>query len=128
MSRQIIATTAAPQAIGTYSQAVKIGQTVYLSGQIALNPVDMTLNNADMGTEINQVFQNLKAVAQASGGDLADIAKLSIFLTDLSHFALVNEIMSRYFCLPYPARAVVGVASLPKNARVEMDAIMVLAS
>jgi reactive intermediate/imine deaminase len=126
MSREIISTTNAPQAIGTYSQAVKIGQTVYLSGQIPLVPEKMELVEGDMRAQITQVFDNLGAVATAAGGSLADIVKLNIYLTDLSHFPLVNEIMAKYFKEPYPARAAVGVASLPKGAQVEMDAVMVL--
>ena len=124
--RTTIQTDSAPEAIGTYSQAIKVGGTVYLSGQIPLVPDTMELVVGDMETQIKQVFENLKAVAEAAGGGLADIAKLNIFLTDLSHFALVNEVMSGYFDQPYPARAAVGVASLPKNVPVEMDAIMVL--
>ncbi len=126
MTREIIHTDAAPAAIGTYSQAVKCGNTVYLSGQIPLDPVSMTLLNASIEDEIHQVFKNLSAVAQASGGSLADIAKLNVFLTDLAHFAKVNEIMGQYFKPPYPARAAIGVASLPKGARVEADGILVL--
>jgi reactive intermediate/imine deaminase len=128
MSRQrtIIQTDSAPKAIGTYSQAVKVGDTVYLSGQIPLVPDTMELNDGDMEAQIKQVFENLKAVAEAADGSLADITKLNIFLTDLSHFALVNEVMANYFNEPYPARAAVGVASLPKDVPVEMDAIMVL--
>jgi len=126
MSREIISTKNAPQAIGTYSQAVKIGQTVYLSGQIPLVPAKMELVDGDMRAQITQVFDNLSAVANAAGGSLADIAKLNIYLTDLAHFPLVNEIMATYFSDPYPARAAVGVASLPKGAQVEMDAVMVL--
>jgi len=125
--REAIHTDAAPDAIGTYSQAIKVGETVYLSGQIPLVPETMEIADADMATQIRQVFDNLQAVAVAAGGSLADIAKLNIFLTDLSHFALVNEIMADYFQQPYPARAAVGVASLPKGVPVEMDAIMVLA-
>jgi reactive intermediate/imine deaminase len=124
--RTIIQTDSAPKAIGTYSQAVKVGSTVYLSGQIPLVPSTMELNDGDMKAQITQVFENLKAVAEAAGGSLDDISKLNIFLTDLSHFALVNEVMAGYFNEPYPARAAVGVASLPKNVPVEMDAIMVL--
>jgi len=124
MSRKIIQTNDAPKAIGTYSQAVKTGNTVYLSGQIPLDPVSMTLVEGDMRAQITRVFDNLNAVAKAAGGDLSDIVKLNIFLTDLGHFALVNEIMAQYFQEPYPARAAVGVASLPKDAQVEMDAIM----
>ena len=124
--RSIIQTDSAPEAIGTYSQAVKIGNTVYLSGQIPLDPSTMELVSGSMEAQIKQVFENLKAVAEAAEGSLADIAKLNIFLTDLTHFALVNEIMANYFEQPYPARAAVGVASLPKNVSVEMDAIMVI--
>ncbi len=126
MSREIIQTDLAPQAIGTYSQAVKTGNTVYLSGQIPLQPETMEMVSGDMGEQIHRVFKNLTAVAEAAGGSLADIAKLNIFLTDLGNFPLVNEIMAEYFSQPYPARAAVGVASLPKDAGVEMDAIMVL--
>jgi reactive intermediate/imine deaminase len=126
MSKQIIQTSDAPEAIGTYSQAVKSGNTVYLSGQIPLDPSTMTLVDGDMSAQIARVFDNLQAVARAAGGDLSDIVKLNIFLSDLGHFALVNEIMAQYFQQPYPARAAVGVASLPKGAQVEMDAIMVV--
>lgn len=126
MKRQIIHTADAPQAIGTYSQAVKVGGTVYLSGQIPLDPKSMSLVDGNMEAQIVRVFENLRAVAKAAGGDLADIAKLNIFLTDLGHFPLVNEVMGRYFDQPYPARAAIGVASLPKGAQVEMDAIMAL--
>jgi len=126
MQRDIIKTDKAPQAIGTYSQAVRSGNTVYLSGQIPLDPASMEMVEGDMAAQITRVFDNLSAVAGAAGGSLADIAKLNIFLTDLSHFASVNEIMARYFSEPYPARAAVGVASLPRGAGVEMDAVMVL--
>ncbi len=124
--REIIQTDKAPAAIGTYSQAVRNGDTVYLSGQIPLQPETMELVEGDMAAQIRRVFDNLQAVAEAAGGSLADIAKLNIYLTDLSHFALVNEIMASYFQQPYPARAAVGVAALPKGAQVEMDAIMAL--
>ncbi|MDT8385204.1 MAG: RidA family protein [Gammaproteobacteria bacterium] len=124
--RTVIQTDAAPAAIGTYSQAIKVGDTVYLSGQIPLRADTMEVVEGDMAAQVRQVFDNLQAVARAAGGDLADIVKLNIFLTDLSHFALVNEVMADYFQPPYPARAAVGVASLPKNVPVEMDAIMVL--
>ncbi|MDZ7661731.1 RidA family protein [Thiohalophilus sp.] len=127
MSREIIQTDHAPQAIGPYSQAVKVDNTVYLSGQIPLIPESMELVTGDINAQIRRVFDNLGAVCQAAGGSLNDIAKLNIFLTDLSHFPTVNEIMSEYFSEPYPARAAIGVASLPKGAEVEMDAIMVLA-
>jgi len=126
IKREAIHTDAAPDAIGTYSQAMKVGNTVYLSGQIPLVPETMQVLDGNMEAQIRQVFDNLQAVAAAAGGSLADIAKLNIFLTDLSHFALVNEVMAEYFQQPYPARAAVGVASLPKAVAVEMDAIMVL--
>jgi reactive intermediate/imine deaminase len=126
MSRTIIQTEKAPQAIGTYSQAVKCGGTVYLSGQIPLDPASMQLVGGDMAAQIRRVFDNLAAVAEAAGGSLKDVAKLNVFLPDLGHFALVNEIMAEYFSEPYPARAAVGVASLPKGAQVEMDAVMEL--
>jgi len=126
MTKQIIHTDKAPQAIGTYSQAVKVDRTVYLSGQIPLVPETMTIIDGDISAQITQVFDNLKAVAEAAGGDFSDIVKLNVFLTDLSHFPIVNEIMGRYFQAPYPARAAIGVAALPKAAKVEMDAIMVL--
>jgi len=124
--REIISTDQAPQAIGTYSQAVKCGSTVYLSGQIPLDPATMELVDGDMEASIVRVFENLKAVCQAAGGSMQDIAKLNIFLIDLSHFALVNEVMARYFLQPYPARAAVAVAALPKGAQVEMDGVMEL--
>lgn len=127
MSREIISTDRAPQAIGTYSQAVKLGKTVYLSGQIPLDPQTMELVEGDMKAQIVRVFDNLAAVAAAAGGSLADVAKLNVFLTDLSHFPLVNEVMAQYFSEPYPARAAIGVAALPKAAQVEMDAVMELA-
>lgn len=126
MSRQIIHTDHAPAAIGAYSQAVRCGNTVYLSGQIPLDPKSMTMLNASIEDEIHQVFRNLGAVAQAAGGTLNHVAKLNVFLTDLAHFAKVNEIMAQYFQKPYPARAAIGVASLPKGARMEADAILVL--
>ena len=124
--KEIIHTHNAPQAIGTYSQAVKVGQTVYLSGQIPLVPATMTVIDGDISAQITQVFDNLKAVAEAAGGELSDIVKLNIFLTDLANFPLVNEIMGQYFQEPYPARAAIGVAALPKNVGVEMDGIMQL--
>jgi reactive intermediate/imine deaminase len=126
MDKQIIHTDQAPRAIGTYSQAVRVGDTVYLSGQIPLLPATMELVGNDTEAQIRQVFDNLRAVARAAGGDLADLVKLNIYLTDLSHFPLVNQVMADYFNEPYPARAAVGVASLPKAAQVEMDAIMVV--
>ncbi len=128
MSKTIVQTEHAPQAIGTYSQAIKVGNTVYLSGQIPLDPATMTLVDGDIATQIRRVFDNLDAVARAAGGRLADIVKLNVFLTDLAHFPVVNEIMAEYFQQPYPARAAIGVAQLPKDAAVEMDAIMVLNS
>jgi len=126
MSREIIKTTAAPDAIGTYSQAVRVGQTVYLSGQIALDPASMELVAGDIRQQITQVFDNLQAVAQAAGGDLGALVKLNVFLTDLGHFPVVNEIMAQYLQAPYPARAVVEVSALPRGAAVEIDAIMQL--
>ena len=126
MSREIISTTDAPQAIGTYSQAVKMGGTVYVSGQIPLVPETMEMVEGGIDKEIRRVFDNLAAVANAAGGDLSDIAKLNIFLIDLGNFSLVNEIMSEYFTEPYPARAALGVASLPRGAGVEMDGVMEL--
>ena len=128
MSREIIQTERAPQAIGTYSQAVRCGNTVYLSGQIPLLPDTMELLEGDMQAQIRQVFDNLSAVAEAAGGSLADVAKLNVFLLDLGHFAIVNEVMAEYFTPPYPARAAVGVAALPRGSQVEMDAVMELGS
>jgi len=125
MSKQIIATDQAPQAIGTYSQAVRAGNTVYLSGQIGLDPASMIMVEG-IEAQVHRVFSNLKAVTEASGGSLADVVKLNIFLTDLGNFALVNTIMAEYFSQPYPARAAVGVASLPRGALVEADGVMVL--
>lgn len=126
MTRTTIQTTQAPQAIGTYSQAVRVGDTVYLSGQIALHPASMQMVQDSIEVEIHQVFQNMRAVCEAAGGSLNDIAKLNVYLTDLANFAAVNSIMAEYFHQPYPARAAVGVASLPRGARVEADGIMVL--
>lgn len=123
--KSIITSPNAPAAIGTYSQAVKVGNTVYLSGQIPLDPATMQLVDG-IENQIKRVFDNLSAVAQASGGTLNDLVKLNIFLTDLSHFAKVNEIMATYFQAPYPARAAIGVAALPRGSQVEMDGIMVL--
>ena len=125
-NKSIIQTDQAPEAIGTYSQAVKVGDTIYLSGQIPLDPETMTLVGGEIEKQIIRVFENLKAVCEAAGGSLQNIVKLNIFLTDLSHFTSVNEVMATYFQTPYPARAAVGVAALPKGAEVEMDAIMVL--
>ncbi len=126
MSKRIIVTDQAPQAIGTYSQAVQAGNTVYLSGQIGLDPRNMQLVDG-IEAQIHQVFGNLRAVCEAAGGNFGDIVKINIFLTDLGHFAKVNEIMAQYFSQPYPARAAVGVASLPRGALVEADAVLVLA-
>ena len=125
MARKIISTTAAPAAIGTYSQAVRVGDTVYLSGQIGLDPVSMDLVEG-IDVQIVRVFDNLKAVAEASGGSLADAVKLNVYLTDLAHFAKVNEVMKSYFAEPFPARAAVGVAALPRNGLVEADAVLVI--
>lgn len=125
--KQIIVTSNAPAAIGTYSQAVRCGDTVYLSGQIGLDPATMTLVDG-IEAQIHRVFSNLHAVATAAGGSLTDIVKLNVFLTDLGHFAKVNEIMAHYFQQPYPARAAVGVASLPRGALVEADGVMVLSA
>ena len=124
MSKQIISTPAAPAAIGTYSQAVKVGNTVYLSGQIGLDPASMQLVEG-IEAQARRVFDNLKAVIEAAGGSMSDIVKLNVFLLDLSNFALVNSIMAEYFTQPYPARAAVGVASLPRGALIEADAILV---
>lgn len=126
MTREIIQTDRAPQAIGTYSQAVRSGNTVYLSGQIPLVPETMELLEGDMEAQVRRVFDNLAAVAEAAGGSLADVVKLNVFLPDLGHFAIVNAVMAEYFQPPYPARAAVGVAALPKGARVEMDAVLEL--
>jgi reactive intermediate/imine deaminase len=125
-NKQPISTGRAPSAIGTYSQAVKVGKTVYLSGQIPLDPSTMELVDGVFRDHVQRVFDNLKAVAEAAGGSLADVVKLNVFLVDLAHFATVNEVMSEYFSEPYPARAAIGVAALPKGAQVEMDAIMEL--
>ncbi|MEW8013251.1 MAG: RidA family protein [Candidatus Sedimenticola endophacoides] len=126
MAREIISTDKAPQAIGTYSQAVKVGRSVYLSGQIPLVPESMEMVGGDMEQQICRVFDNLKAVAQAAGGDLGDVVKLNVFLTDLGNFPLVNQVMADYFREPYPARAAIGVAALPRGAGVEVDAVMEL--
>ena len=123
----IIQTSRAPQAIGTYSHAVRAGDTVYISGQIPLDPATGVLVDGDIEAEIRRVFDNLKAIAEAAGGTLANAVKLSVFLTDMTHFAKVNEIMATYFTTPYPARAAVGVAALPRGARVEMECILSLA-
>jgi len=126
MSRKPVHTDEAPGAIGTYSQAIACGKTVYLSGQIPLDPKSMTVVAGGIEEQIHQMFKNLAAVAKASGGSLANAVKVTIFMTDLSQFARVNEIMAQYFTKPYPARATVGVAALPKGAAVEADAILVL--
>jgi reactive intermediate/imine deaminase len=126
MSRQTIHTSHAPQAIGPYSQAVRAGDTVYLSGQIPLDPATMQLVSGDIEAEIRQVFENLKAVAEAAGGSLANAVKVNVFLTDLGHFGKVNEIMATYCTQPFPARAAVGVAQLPRGARVEIECVLYL--
>lgn len=132
MTKKIISTEKAPIAIGSYSQAVQVGQTVWLSGQIALDPKEMVLvgdNSAEgVAQQIHRVFQNLSAVAQAAGGSLDDVVKLNCFLIDLNHFTRVNEIMAMYFTQPYPARAAVGVAGLPRGAAFEAEAVMVVGS
>ena len=126
MTRQTIHTSNAPKAIGPYSQAIRAGDTVYLSGQIPLNPATMQLVAGDIEAEIRQVFENLKAVAEAAGGSLAQAVKVNVFLTDLGHFAKVNEIMAAYCTQPFPARAAVGVAQLPRGARVEIECVLYL--
>jgi reactive intermediate/imine deaminase len=126
MSREVIHTPRAPQAIGTYSQAVRVGDTVYVSGQIPLDPATGQLVSGDIDAEIRRVLENLKAIAEAAGASLASVAKLTVYLTDLVHFAKVNEHMAGYFTTPYPARAAVGVAQLPRGARVEMECILAL--
>ena len=118
-----VSTDSAPAAIGTYSQAVRVGEMVYFSGQIPLDPKTMELVGKDPAMQIDRVFRNLAAVAEAAGGSLHDVVRLSVYLTDLGHFATVNEIMAKYFAEPYPARAAIGVAALPRGALVEMDAI-----
>jgi reactive intermediate/imine deaminase len=126
MGREIIRTDQAPQAIGTYSQAVKVGRTVYLSGQIPLDPQSMNMVEGGIETGIRRVFDNLQAVARAAGGSLDDAVKLNVFLVDLGNFAMVNQVMAEYFNEPYPARAAIGVAALPRGAQVEMDAVLEL--
>ncbi|MBV2135566.1 MAG: RidA family protein [Candidatus Thiodiazotropha sp. (ex Ctena orbiculata)] len=126
MSREIIRTDQAPRVIGTYSQGVRVGDTVYLSGQIPLVPETMEMVDGDIEQQIRRVFDNLQAVARAAGGSLADVVKLNVFLVNLDHFPVVNQVMADYFSEPYPARAAIGVAALPKNAGVEMDAVMQL--
>jgi reactive intermediate/imine deaminase len=127
MQRQTINTPLAPKAIGTYSQAVRAGDTVYISGQIPLDPASGQLLSGDIEAEIRRVFDNITAIAKAAGGSLAQAVKLTVFLTDLAHFPKVNEVMATYFSEPYPARAAVGVASLPRGARVEVECILSLA-
>ena len=126
MSRKTIHTEQAPQAIGTYSQAVRAGDTVFLSGQIPLDPATKELVTGDIEAEVRRVFENLKAVAEAAGGSLAQAVKVNVYLTDLTHFAKVNEVMAQYFPQPYPARAAVGVAQLPRGARVEAECVLYL--
>ena len=125
MNKSFIATANAPAAIGTYSQAVKVGQTTYLSGQIPLIPESMALVEGNIEAEVRQAFTNLKAVCEASGGSLNHLAKVNVFLTDLTHFPIVNQVMEEFFEAPFPARAAIGVAELPRGARVEVDGIMV---
>ena len=125
-NKAVIQTDQAPRAIGTYSQAIKINNTIYLSGQIPLDPEKMVLVSENIDDQINQVFLNLRAVCKAAGGDLSNIVKLNIFLTDLDNFSIVNEIMSQYFTEPYPARAAIGVKSLPKGSKVEMDGVVII--
>lgn len=124
MARQIISTAAAPKAIGTYSQAVRVGDTVYVSGQIPLDPASGELVAGDMEAQIRRVFDNLQAIARAAGTDLNAAVKVTVFLTDLEHFALVNQVMAQYLREPYPARAAIGVAALPRGAQVEMDCVL----
>jgi len=126
MNREIISTNKAPQAIGTYSQAVKVGDTVYISGQIPLIPETMEVHNGEFADHVRQVFSNLSAIAEAAGGTLDNFVKVNVFLTDLSNFAIVNEVMEEFFSQPYPARAAVQVSALPKEVEVEADAVMVL--
>lgn len=128
MTKQVIKTDKAPQAIGTYSQAVRVDSTVYLSGQIPLVPETMEIVKGNVSAQIERVFENLKAVVEAAGGTLANVVKLTVYLTDLANFARVNEVMASYFQEPFPARAAIGVAALPKGVAVEVDAILVLDS
>jgi reactive intermediate/imine deaminase len=125
-NKAVIHTASAPAAIGTYSQAIKVNNTVYLSGQIPLDPVTMVLVEGDFAAQAHQVFKNLQAVCEAANGSLADIVKLNIYLTDLANFPVVNEVMAHYFKQPYPARAAVGISQLPKGAQVEADGVMVV--
>ena len=126
MKREIIETGRAPKAIGTYSQAVRAGDTVYISGQIPLDPATGEMVTGDIEAEIRRALENLKAIAEAAGGSLAQIAKVTVFLTDLAHFGKVNEAMAAYFPAPYPARAAIGVAALPRGARVEVEGVLAL--
>jgi reactive intermediate/imine deaminase len=126
MSKQIISTTSAPAAIGTYSQATRVGNTIWVSGQIPLDPATKELVKGDMEAQVRRVFENMKAIVLASGASLDEVVKVSIFLTDLAHFALVNKVMAEYFREPYPARAAIGVASLPRGAQVEAECIVAL--
>lgn len=126
MTREVISTDAAPKVIGTYSQAIRVGRTVYVSGQIPLDPATGELVGGDMETQVRRVFDNLKAIAAAAGSDLGCIAKLNVYLTDLGHFQLVNRVMAEYVPQPYPARAAVGVAALPRGAAVEIDCVLEL--
>tara|TARA_B100000575_G_C22986810_1_gene569190 strand:- start:264 stop:644 length:381 start_codon:yes stop_codon:yes gene_type:complete len=125
MNKSFVATADAPDAIGTYSQAVKVGQTTYLSGQIPLIPESMLMVENDIEAEVRQAFTNLKAVCEAAGGSLNHLAKVNVFLTNLDHFPVVNQVMDELFEAPFPARAAIGVAALPKGAKVEIDGIMV---
>jgi reactive intermediate/imine deaminase len=124
MGKQIISTTNAPQAIGTYSQGVRVGDTVYLSGQIPLDPATMQMVTGDIDAEIRRSFENVQAMAEAAGATLAQVVKMTVFMTDLAHFARINEIMATFFTAPYPARSAVGVAQLPKGARVEIECVL----
>ena len=124
MVKQAIYTANAPEAIGAYSQAIKVGQTVFISGQIPLEPGTMNIVDEDIGAQTHRVFNNLAAVAREGGGNLDDVVKLTVFLTDLSHFSVVNEVMAEHFNPPYPARAAAGVAALPKGVPIEIDAIV----
>lgn len=123
MTRQIISTDGAPKAIGTYSQAVRAGDTLYVSGQVPLDPATGELLSGDMERQIHRVFDNLKAIVEAAGADFSQVVKLNVYLVDLKHFALVNQVMAKYFREPYPARAAVGVAALPRGAQLEMDCV-----
>ncbi len=126
MQRRIIHTDAAPKAIGPYSQAVRVGDTVYVSGQIPLDPATGTLVSGDIEAEIRRVLENLSAIVQAAGGSLAQVVKVNVYLTDLAHFPIVNQLMATYFSEPYPARAAIGVAALPRGARIEMECVLSL--